>query len=113
LRSAGGGKKSERMVNRRYIPDVAYRILFNIDYEVEHPEVTLFSEMLRHFRTVNIQWDMTIMSHGEGKGQQRPRAVEIVLYRNDTREHEIAKKMLIDFLKSEGIPYRLLSEVFN
>jgi hypothetical protein len=102
-----------REVNGTGMPEVAYRILFNITSEVGRLEVMLFAEMLNRFRSLDVLWDLTVMSHGQGKGQQRARAVEVVLYRDDEGNYQNAKPTLTDFLKSNNIPYRLMSDVTN
>ena len=98
-------------VNGTGMPEVAYRILFNITYDVGRLEVMLFAEMLNRFRSFDVPWDLTIMGHGQGKGQQLARAVEIDLYRHHEGNYENAKTTLTEFLKSNNIPYRLMSDV--
>jgi len=93
------------------MPEVAYRILSNITSAVDRLEVMLFAEMLNRFRSIDVVWDLMIMSHGKGKGQQRGRAVEVVLYRDDEGNYETAKTMLMAWLKSNKINYRLLGDV--
>jgi hypothetical protein len=51
------------------------------------------------------------MSHGKGRGQHRARAVEVVLYHDDDGNYQDAKATLTAFLKSNDIPYRLMSDV--
>jgi hypothetical protein len=100
-----------REINVTGMPDVAYRILFNITSDVGKLEVMLFAEMLNRFRSLDVLWDLTVMSHGQDKGQQRARAVEVILYRDDEGNYQNAKTTLTDFLKSNSIPYRLMSDV--
>ena len=93
------------------MPEVAYRILFNITSEVGRLEVMLFAEMLNRFRSLDVLWDLAVMSHGKGQGHHRARAVEVVLYHDDDGNYQDAKATLTAFLKSNDIPYRLMSDV--
>ena len=102
---------NEQQLETTGVPEVAYRILFNITSKVDRLEVMLFAEMLNRFRSLDVQWDLMVISHGKGKGQQRARAVEVVLYRDEEGNCQSAKTSLVTFLKSNGIPYRLLSDV--
>jgi hypothetical protein len=103
--------ESRRQVNKTGMPEVAYRVLFDVAFDIDRQEVMLFSEMLNPFRSLDVLWDMVIMSHGQGKGHQHARAVEVILYHDDAGNYENAKTTLTDFLKSDNIPYRFLSDV--
>ena len=56
-------------------------------------------------------WDLTIMSYGQGKGRQPASAVEIDLYQDNEGNYQHAKTTLTDFLKSNNVQYRLMSDV--
>jgi hypothetical protein len=92
--------------------EVAKRIMFNVTGEFPKLEVMLFAEMLKRIRSLDVVWDLTIMSHGKGrKGHEVDRAVEVVIYRDEQGNHEDAVHTLTAFLKSNKLQYRLLGDV--
>jgi hypothetical protein len=94
------------------VVEVANRIIFNVPYDFPKLEVIVGSEMMNRLRALGVVWDLTIMSHGHGRGgQQVDRAVEVVLYKNEQGNHRDALTTLITWLKSNKLAYTVLGDV--
>jgi hypothetical protein len=77
---------------------VADRIMFNVTRKSLGLEaMKLFAEAMARVATLDVVWDMTVMSHGQDKGLVN-RTVEAVLYRRnngtprmgETHSHRVA-----------------------
>jgi hypothetical protein len=91
--------------------EVANRIIFNVTSQFPGVEsMKLFTEALNEMTSLDVIWDLTVMSHGQNKGVIN-RAIEVVIYRDEEEHHEDAKAVLIKWLKNQGLPFRLLGDV--
>jgi hypothetical protein len=94
------------------VVEVANRIMFNVPHDFPKLEVIVGSEMMNRMRALDVVWDMTIMSHGHGRGgRQVDRAVEVVIYKNEQGNPRDALTMLTTWLKSNKLKYRVLGDV--
>jgi hypothetical protein len=50
----------------------------------------LFAEVLNEMTSLDVVWDLTVMSHGQDKGVVN-RAIEVVIYHHAEGHHEDAK----------------------
>ena len=91
--------------------EVANRILFNVTSHFPGVEsMKIFTEVLNQMTSLDVIWDLTVMSHGQDKGVVN-RAIEVVIYRDPEGHHEVAKALLIKWLKNHKLQYRLLGDV--
>jgi hypothetical protein len=100
-----------REINGTGMPEVAYRILFNVGTGQPIGMAPIFGAVMLRINALKVLWDLTVMSHGQGKSQQPAKAVEVVLYRDDEGNCQESKTAIIEFLKSHSTPYRLMSDV--
>jgi hypothetical protein len=91
--------------------EVANRIIFNVTSQFPGVEsMKLFTEALNEITSLDVIWDLTVMSHGQNKGLVN-RAIEVVIYRDGEGHHEDAKAILTKWLKDHRLRYRLLGDV--
>jgi hypothetical protein len=91
--------------------EVANRIIFNVTSQSPGVEsMKLFTEALNEITSLDVVWDLTVMSHGQNKGVVN-RAIEVVIYREAEGHHEDAKAILIKWLRNHKLRYRLLGDV--
>jgi hypothetical protein len=91
------------------MPEVVYRILFNVPDEFPKLEVMLFAEQLYRLRSLGVRWDLIALSHDEGH-----RAVEVIIYEEAVNSHhEDGRAALTAWLKSNNIEYRLMGNVLD
>jgi hypothetical protein len=92
---------------------VANRIMFNVTSEFPGLDgMKLFAEAMSQVGSLDVIWDMTVMSHGQNKGMVS-RAIEVVLYRDDEGNHKRAETILIGWLKHHNLPFHMLGEVLG
>jgi hypothetical protein len=99
-------------ISNRHL-DVANRIIFNVTSAFPGVEgMKHFAEVLNTVTSLDVVWDLTVMSHGVKDGVVS-RMIEVVLY-NDERGHsDAAKTLVIRYLKHHGLKYRVLGEVLD
>jgi hypothetical protein len=91
------------------MPEVTYRLLFNVPDEFPKLEVMLFAEQLYRLRSLGVRWDLIDIAHDEGH-----RSVEVIIYEDAiNNNHEDARAALTAWLKSNKIEYRLMGNVLD
>jgi hypothetical protein len=93
------------------MPEIACRVLFNLPPNFPRTEIGVLSEMMNRMRSLDVVFDITIMSHGfeKKRGRDAERAVEVTIYKGGA--HEEATKMLTSWLTSDGLKYRTTGDV--
>jgi hypothetical protein len=95
------GARGMEISNRHM--DVANRIIFNVTSAFPGVEgMKLFAEVLNTITSLDVVWDLTVMSHGVKDGLVN-RMIEVVLYSEEEGNSETAKAFVIEYLKTHGL----------